>query len=830
MENTRKFPIKLPIPFDFGFYQTQILPILPILLISRYRMGNVLWDCGYPPCRSIMPVMQTKARGDRRTEKRKYQAALLVGLFAGLFAFSLTRLDLMTTLERQTMDMRFRALASRSEATDRIVVVDIDEKSIEALEPDFGRWPWPRDAHAAVVEYLNRAGAKVIAFDVLFSERTSRREIDRGVWSALMRDAHALQEAPTRDRASVLSKELAKLDPAAGDDALAQASAAAGKVLYAMIFREDNPAAMSDTMTALLKEKSLSQTLSDARSSAALGERAAYSSMTLPLSDLAAASAGLGHTNLHPDPDGPARSTFPILGCGDVLIPSLPVAAASLALGSPISSIRVEPGRLVIADRSVPLDEEGRMDILYQGGDSVLEGRLYKKVSYADVLLSYLVQGTGRPPPVSPECFRDKIVLIGTSATGLFDLRATPFSAVTPGVEIHCHVLDDILAGRFLVRPPSWIAPLLILALSLAVAILGGHLRPLIGLLAAAGLILLHVLTAALLFRFFNLALDIASPVLGASLSYMGIAVYRYRTELRNKQQIRGMMGKYVPAAVMEEILANPEKLKLGGERRTVSILFSDVVGFTTLSDQLPPEEVALLLNEYLTMMTECVFANEGTLDKFIGDAIMAEFGAPVEQPDHAARACRAAWAMRSALGRLHEKWRAEKKPVLECRIGIGTGEAIIGNMGSDQLFDYTAIGRIVNTAARLEPLCKDFRVPILVSDVTRKSAERDDAELVFREVALVRVKGVEHPEAVHELLGLRSHLDPSRAACLDQFKRALEFYRRGALADARSGFEAALQVRPEDGPAAVLLALCEEAIARPVNEVWTGVYEQKSK
>jgi adenylate cyclase len=782
------------------------------------------------------------ASGRRGAPLKRVVAVGIIGLAAASLSIAASRFELVRALERQTLDLRFRTFATPSPATDRILVIDIDERSIQSLEPDFGRWPWPRDAHAAIVEYVRRAGAKVIAFDVLFSERTTRREVAVADLERLRAAANALEARPTSAGAARLKDEIAKLDPRAGDDALTSSSEAAGNVLYAMIFREDageeiSPSGVERPIDAATESAPssrwrLDQSFSKALAEGALGSRSAYPSMTLPLPSLKDAAAGLGHTNLHPDPDGPARSTYPVLGCGEIMIPSLPVSAAALALGVPVASVRVEPGRLVIGPRAMPTDREGRMPILYQarGNGEAAAGRLYNRVSYADVLLSYLVQGTDRPPPISPDVFRDKVVLIGTSATGLFDLRATPFSAVTPGVEIHCHVLDNILAGRYLAVTPAWFEPLVTLAVAALVALAAGVLHPLTGLGVSSALLLAYVSGTAAAFSWARTWVEVVAPVMAGSFAYVGVAVYRYRIEQSEKRVIRGAMGRYLPAAVLEEILSNPEKLKLGGERRTVTVLFSDVAGFTTLSDQLPPEEIAVLLNEYLTRMTECVFAQSGTLDKFIGDAIMAEFGAPIEQADHAARACRAAIEMRDALGELQKRWRRDGRPVLDCRIGIGTGDAIVGNMGSDQLFDYTAIGRIVNTAARLEPLCKDFGATCLVSSVTAESAARFDGDLILREIALVRVKGTETPQSVHELIGRRGAIDADAMNGLEAFADGLARFRSGAFAEAKAAFARALDARPGDGPARKLLELCEAALASPPEGEWTGVYEQLSK
>jgi adenylate cyclase len=314
---------------------------------------------------------------------------------------------------------------------------------------------------------------------------------------------------------------------------------------------------------------------------------------------------------------------------------------------------------------------------------------------------------------------------------------------------------------------------------------------------------------------------------LALGFSFAGAAAYSYATEGRQKRAIRRMFSHYLSEAVISHLLAHPEGLKLGGERRRVTLLFSDLADFTSLSERLSPEAVVALLNDYLSRMTEIILAEEGVVDKFEGDAIMAFWGAPLDQPDQAVRACRAALRQQTALQEVNARLRGQGLPPLVMRVGINTGEAIVGNLGSARRFDYTAIGDAVNLASRLEGLNKYYGTAILVSEETAAAAR---GTLEVMEVDQVAVKGRETPVRVFQVLALAGALSAAAAQAREAFARGLAAYRQRCFGEAARHFDEALRNAPEGKPASALLQRCREFVAAPPPPDWDGVFRPEGK
>ncbi|HID10062.1 MAG TPA: adenylate/guanylate cyclase domain-containing protein, partial [Candidatus Latescibacteria bacterium] len=320
-----------------------------------------------------------------------------------------------------------------------------------------------------------------------------------------------------------------------------------------------------------------------------------------------------------------------------------------------------------------------------------------------------------------------------------------------PGVEVHANIARTLLDGKFIVRVDRLVLVLLLLAFSAGMAALLSRIEPLWGLSVLLGTSVLYAWVVLELFVRSRLWVDLVAPVAGLSFTYVGVVVYRFLMEQREKRMIKGAFAHYVPKSVVDELLKNPQLLSLGGEERELSVLFSDVQSFTSLSERMSPSEIRALLDEYLTPMTEVILGHEGIIDKYEGDAIMAEFGAPLPLPDHARKACFAALDMQAKLAELRERWSQEGKPLLYMRVGVGTGRMVLGNMGSREIFDYTVIGDSVNTASRLEGANKEYGTRILISEATYLAA-RD--HIVVRELDRIRVKGKREPVRAYELLG----------------------------------------------------------------------------
>lgn len=736
------------------------------------------------------------------------------------------------------MDSRYRFYAKPSFYTKDILILDISEESIKRLEPVYGRWPWPRSVHGEIVEYLKADGAKAIGFDIIFSEHSVRQEID----SRLIQELSAFaKNADVREIRAELLQRLNSLRPEASDISFASAVKNAGNVFQSSVFYADEKdiqeklAVAADEKAASHIKTALSKSSLPA---AGITHPNLYFNATIPFLELAATSKGIGYINIYPDKGGVNRRFVPFqfFKNKERAYPSLALLIAAYIKDTPLDSIRIEDGKMFIGDSTLPLLPDNSAFIFYQGGEIKQDknGRevyqpFYKYIPYDYVLASKDLAEAGEEPPLQKGMFKDKIVLISASAAGLSDQRSTPFSPVTPGIEIHANIIDNILSNKFLRPLDSFYERtyILFIALSIAVIIcLAGPYTGLIVVLAALSSV------AGIHWKLFEsgIVLPIVSPIVVMTATYLGTLLLKYVLEHKEKNYIRIAFGHYIAPAVLEDILKSPEKLKLGGEKRFMTVLFSDVEGFTTLSEQMQPEEVSSLLNEYLSSMAQCIIRTNGTLDKFIGDAVMAIWNAPVEQKDHAGLACETALLMIKELGLLKKKWKDEKRPVLNVRIGINTGEMIVGNMGSKQIFDYTVLGPEVNAAARLEPLNRDFGTQIIVSQITRKSAEELHPErFVFRRLARVVLKGRSEPVEVYELIGFRDEMDRARLKIIERFEKGLELFIDSKFTDAKRHFQELLEIDLDDGPAKAYKNLCEQYEKNPSSD-FSGIYFQKTK
>lgn len=689
-----------------------------------------------------------------------------------------------------------------------------------------------------MVEYLKADGAKAIGFDIIFSERSVRQEID----SRLIQELSAFaKNADSREIRAELLRRLNSLKPAAGDISFASTVKNAGNVFQSSVFYADEKdiqerlAVAADEKTASHIKTALSRSSIPA---AGITYSNLYFNATIPFSELAEASKGIGHINIYPDKGGVNRRFIPFQFFKDKerAYPSLSLIIAAYIKDTPLDSIKIENGRMFIGNYTLPLLPDNSAFIFYQGGEIKQEknGRevyqpFYEYIPYDYVLASKDLIEAGKEPPLQKGLFKDKIVLISASAAGLSDQRSTPFSPVTPGIEIHANIIDNILSNKFLWPLDSFYERtyILFLALSIAVIIcLAGPYTGLIIVLAGLGFI------TGIHWKLFEngMVLPIVRPVVVMTTAYLGTLLLKYILEHKEKNYIRAAFGHYIAPAVLDDILKSPDKLRLGGEKRFMTVLFSDVEGFTTLSEQMQPEDISILLNEYLSSMTQCIIRTNGTLDKFIGDAVMAIWNAPIEQKGHAGLACETALLMIKELGILKKKWEEKKKPVLNVRIGINTGEMIVGNMGSSQIFDYTVLGSEVNAAARLEPLNRDFGTQIIVSQSTCKSAEELHPErFVFRRLARVVLKGRSEPLEVYELIGFKNEMDRARIKIIEKFERGLELFIDSKFADAKRHFQELLEIDPDDGPAKIYKSLCEQYEKNPPSD-FNGIYFQKTK
>ena len=576
--------------------------------------------------------------------------------------------------------------------------------------------------HASLIDYLSRGKPALIVYDVLFADADLRIGFPYGgeTWSG-----------------------------AESDQALADTVKKAGNVILA-------------ADATFLGQTSDAQAWPDQGyrlNAPGLLERQV---IFPPAGALSTAATALGHTFLSLDADGPVRHVVPFVRSGDRAMPSLGLSAALRASGIAPSSVRIDGSSLIAGDRMMPLErrevktEDGSRGmfwgLIHFRGPAFLpdmKSRPYAHYSFFDLLYSAEQILAEKKPDVDPSLFRDKIVFVGVTAAGLHDVFETPFAGgVMPGVQIHASVADDFLSNRFM-RPES---PRLRIALVITLALAAGVIAVLLPAWWAAALFAAIVTAFAFVAtRQFATGtwINITQPTLSASLALFGGVGYQYFFEGREKRKMKRLFGQYVSKDVYEQLVANPDLARLGGQRRQMTVLFSDIRGFTTVSETGQPEEIVAMLNEYFSRMVGIVFAHKGTLDKFVGDMVMALFGAPLDDANHAEHAVDAALEMIRELNRLNQKWTAEGRPAIDIGIGISTGPMIAGNIGSEAIMSYTVIGDSVNLGARLESLNKEYGTRIIISEATRDALP---ARYVFRPLGDVVVKGKTRPVAIYEV------------------------------------------------------------------------------
>jgi adenylate cyclase len=687
-------------------------------------------------------------------------------------------------LDLKALDYRYTVRGEIAPG-DEVVIVGIDEKSLSEV----GRWPWPRTRLAALIDRLNEGGAAVIGLDIILDQPDTT--VDMGTLEA------TVAAAPDLDAKALLNILGPEIE---ADSLLAGAFRRAEGVVLGHFFElGSEPSVLEPGVVARVPELSVSATgrATPESVSAVVVARAAHLSAPALL-DAAAAS---GHTNVLPDPDGINRRLPLIVRVEDRLSPSLSLSVLQRYRGGEPATVALAPGEVAairMGDSVLPADSGGQLWVNYYG----LPGT-FRHVSAADVL-------AGRFGAEVSE----KIALVGFTALG-FDEIATPFHPVVPGIDLQATAVANLLRGDSLWRP-RWLVPVeaaFVVLLGLFVGLLLSRLSGGLGWAAALGMVVLYLWGTQWLFETRGLVLTTVYPIAAIVSCTLGAAIYRAVAEEREKREIREAFSHYLNPEVTDLLARDPSQLRLGGERRHVTVFFSDIQDFTTIAESLGPEALGKLLNEYLGAMTDIVFQHEGLLDKYVGDAIMAFWGAPVAAPDHARRCCQAALDMQAALARLHERWAADGVPLMEIRIGIHSGEAMVGNFGSAQRFSYTAMGDTVNLASRLEGVNKRYSTHVLISEGTRHAV---GDEFLCREIDRVVVKGRVEPVTVYELLGsAREDSDGQLRRRAEEFGVALAAFRAHTWEEATARFEALARDFPGDRAAVSFLERCRQGRPR---------------
>ncbi|MGH7493424.1 MAG: CHASE2 domain-containing protein [bacterium] len=670
-------------------------------------------------------------------------------------------------LELKSYDWRFSLRGPISVNNDDIVIVALDQQTFDDLAY---RPPLPRTFYAKLIDNLTRAQARLIVFDVLFTEPSQN---DTGE-----------------------------------DGALAQAAARSQRVVFA-----------GKMETANMRGGSISMTLNR------------------PLPSLLQSSPNWAVVNIDEDQDGFVRRYLLYVAIDERKFFPLALQAYAQTRGQSVNLERFfNTAPLQFNGNDLALFDANSFLINYRGPE-----KTYPTYSLAAVLDDKEFQlpdaeldtDSFEKELLPTGVFKNKIVLIGATAEELQDNKLTPFFSSRgqqrklPGVEVHANALSTLLHGDFIARTTPGVNFLIVAANALLTLFFVLRARAAIGIIFAFGQIVLMLVVACLVFSSLQLWIPVVAPITVAVLSYIGNITPVLVAERRERYRTKKIFEQYVSASVVNSILASGQNPKFGGEKRWLTVLFSDIRGFTTYCEKHKPEVVVQRLNEYLTLMTEVIFKYQGTLDKFVGDAIVALFGAPYVFPNHAEMACATACEMIEQLREMQKSWSAQAQDYFQIGIGVNTGAMIVGNLGAQQRFDYTAIGDEVNLGARLEGANKQYHTAIIISESTYRQVKK---RAQVRELDLVRVKGKSKPVKIYELRDMIPLPDIEQDLLVDTYTRGLESYKQRQWYRALKEFQSILRYFPTDGPTRVYIQRCFDFIASPPPSNWDGVYEFKTK
>lgn len=644
-------------------------------------------------------------------------------------------------------------------------------------------WPWPREIHALMNDFLDAKGAKKVVYDILFDQPDFDRENMSGEESDL-----------------TLANSFGVHDNA---------------IIGAQIEDINVKTELPHSVMVTRPDENLFPLFS-----------------SLPIETLFYSATAIGNTAVPTSFDGVVRYTQIVSYHGDKAIPSLSLAAL-------LSEYKRSTFNLVNDEKflnleyldPIPIQENGLYLINWykKGG---VENGTFPQYSYFQLLKEAVSwKKTGVLVSDDQLNIRNHTIFIGASAPGLSDIKATPFSRLEPfpGVEIQATVYANLLHKDHLKKLNPILKWFFIFFGIVLINVLIFYAIPRTSIIIAVIWTISCVYLSMLIFEYFRIWIPVAELTMIQILTVTLSFTTRFVTENKERKFLKQAFSRYVPKDLVNEVINRPESLKLGGDKKEMTVLFSDLAGFTSISEGMSPEELVPYLNEYLTQMTDLVFKHRGTLDKYIGDAIMAFWGAPLDDPEHALNACSCVIEMQELMLRMQEKWEITGKPITSTRYGVNTGYMVVGNVGSLERFNYTVLGDAVNLAARLEPANKNFGTDVMISETTYDLVKH---AFVCRELDQLIVKGKSKPVKVFELIGRISD-----TAIQQKFSSPLENYKQGLLAYykrdwdlATSLFNQVLADKPNDGPAKTYLGRIEQFKRVPPPEDWNGVFELKTK
>lgn len=698
-------------------------------------------------------------------EKTRWNLIFLIAALSFIISASVTASGLLKLFELKTYDL-LTIYAAEEKNNKDIIIIEFDQKTVDALERNGLSFPWPRDIYEPVLNHLSEA--KSVFIDVIFAESNrSGRNIDFIFRDAMSSAGNVFLAMPLEKRKKKLSESDLKF-------------AEANSVDKTMPFKQ------------------------------------VYSSAILPAEDLRAGTKGAGNVTLNPDMDGIYRRTPLFFGLNDLVIPQF-VVAGLLKEGR----MRGDNGKVLMDEKKIPLNDG---ELLLQYGKNQ---RPFEEISFSDVLDSAVGGQDGSAIKYPKDFFKNKYVLIGYTLKGLYDLRATPVSSVTPGVFIHATLIDNLITRSFIVSAN----PIVLYSMAALFALLAAFFVMTTKSMAKNLFFLIFsfltiLLVSSWLFRL-KIYLDPLPAMLALFFSFISSAIFSYASEGRRRAFIRSTFSRYMDKRIVDHLLADPSLVAPGGTKCRCTVFFADIAGFTTISETISPEKTAQMLYKVLTTMTELIISHNGVIDKYIGDCIMAFWGAPVSGEHDEKNAVKAALACFSALKPINDELSSKGIPSISMRFGIHSGDVIVGNLGSERLFDYTVIGDSVNLASRLESVNKFFSTNIIISESTREPLAED---FTLRTLADIAVKGKSKPVRIYEVLGKASEINVSVSEKVREYEKGVAFFYLREFERAVEAFKAVLNKWPDDGPSKLFLQRCEKLMNASISEDGWEVLKMETK
>jgi adenylate cyclase len=706
------------------------------------------------------------------------------------------------SLEMKTFDQRMDMRTHDVKSHQDIVVILVDEASLNAMEGLVGRWPWPRSIFGDLINSLSEWGAKTIMFDVLYTEPSTPRDSEGSL----------------------------------GDDDLylVEATAGSGIAIHSLHLFEDSEDEHNKNLLNRPMPQDFIEQFAMKNVTSKGGEVSKHNKYYLPIRELYQNSSDIGVVEFSSDSDGVYRSSELIREYQGNFFPTLPMAYLQKEFS--VKKTTMETGGVRLDKINIPLGHEGRYLINIKDN--------FTNFSIAGVLATIQKLNNGETDNliVSPDDFKDKVIFIGASAAGVEDLKLTPLGTRVPGVYLHASIVSNVLNNNFIkkvdVRWIYLITFIICFIISLMVMVDGRIIHSVASFLTITSC---YIIAGHYLLDYYQYWLVLVSPISALSFTFLAAFIYMSFTEGKEKRFLKAAFSNYISPELIDEMHHSGEPPKLGGDCGMRTAYFTDIQSFSTFSEQLTATQLVELLNEYLTAMTDILLEDQGTLDKYEGDAIIAFFGAPMPLEDHAIRGCRVAVKMQDALLVLRKKWvsEGEKWPQIvhemRMRIGVNSGEIVTGNMGSKTRMNYTMMGDSVNLAARLEEAAKQYGIFTQISHFTRDLIG-DHFEL--RELDTVRVVGKSEPVTTFEIFGEKDKTEQLLIDLANTFHRGLALYKEQQWDGAQKEFESSLEMefkrfpklKEKTNPSKIYIKRCQDYKQSPPGADWDGVYSLTSK